>query len=159
MSNPPPLRRLLAVGLTLSAAACASGGSRASTTGTSAKGAAGATAATGATSSTRRGTSAGTRANVLTLDDIQKAHIPNVFDLVSTLRPRWLQTRGVDSFQRPSEIQVYLGSTRMQGGLNALRELSSLGITRIEWVDGITASSRWGLDHGAGAIVVSTSAR
>jgi len=149
MSNPPPLRRLLAVGLTLSAAACASGGSRASTKGTS---------STGATASSRRGMSAGARANVLTLDDIQKAHIPNVFDLVSTLRPRWLQTRGVDSFQKPTEIQVYLGSTRMQGGLNALRELSSLGVTKIEWVDGITASSRWGLDHGAGAIVVSTSA-
>ena len=153
MSNPPPLRRLLAVGLTLSAAACASGGSRASTNGASANG------ANGASSSSHRSMSAGARANVLTLDDIQKAHIPNVFDLVSTLRPRWLQTRGVDSFQKPSEIQVYLGSTRMQGGINSLRELNSLGITKIEWVDGITASSRWGLDHGAGAIVVSTSAR
>jgi hypothetical protein len=153
MSTPPSLRRLLAVGLTLvAAAACASGGSRASTNGASANG------ANGASSSSHRSMSAGARANVLTLDDIQKAHIPNVFDLVSTLRPRWLQTRGVDSFQKPSEIQVYLGSTRMQGGLNALRELSSLGVTKIEWVDGITASSRWGLDHGAGAIVVSTSA-
>ena len=145
MSTPPLLRRRLAVGLTLlAAAACASGGSRASTN--------------GASNSSHQSMSAGARANVLTLDDIQKAHIPNVFDLVSTLRPRWLQTRGVDSFQKPSEIQVYLGNTRMQGGLNALRELSSLGVTKIEWVDGITASSRWGLDHGAGAIVVSTSA-
>ena len=100
----------------------------------------------------------GARTNTLTAEEIANAHIPNVFDLVSSLRPRWLQTRGVDSFQKPSEIQVYLGTTRMQGGVSALRELSSLGITKIEFVDGITASARWGLDHGAGAIVVSMSA-
>jgi hypothetical protein len=135
MSTRSHLRRLVALGLTLASAACASGGS---TSGTASRPAA-------------------SRPNVLSAEEIQKAHIANVFDLVSSLRPRWLTTRGVDSFQKPSEIQVYLGNTRMTGGPNALREISSLGVTKIEWVDPISAASRWGLDHGAGAIVVSTS--
>jgi hypothetical protein len=29
-------------------------------------------------------------------------------------------------------------------------------IATIRWLDGLAASERWGLDHGAGAIVVST---
>jgi hypothetical protein len=141
MPDRPHLRRLLAAGLTLAsvagATACASSGS-----------------STGSQSATRSNAS---RPNVLTAEDIQKAHIANVYDLVSSLRPRWLQTRGVDSFQRPSEIQVYLGNTRMNGGISGLRDISSLGVTKIEYVDPISASSRWGLDHGAGAIVVSLS--
>ena len=136
--------RWLAAGALLASAACASGGAKSSSS---------PAPQTAASSRPQRG--GGT--NTLTADEISNAHIPNVFDLVSSLRPRWLQTRGVDSFQKPSEIQVYLGTTRMQGGVSALRELSSLGITKIEFVDGITASARWGLDHGAGAIVVSMS--
>ena len=70
-----------------------------------------------------------------------------------------MQTRGADSFQRPTEIQVYVDNTRLSAGLNGLRDLSSLGVTKIEFVAPIDASARWGLDHGQGAIVVSTSAR
>ena len=136
MSTRSYLRRVAAGCVVLVAAACASSG-----------GAAGKHPPLNAPS----------RNNVLTADEIQRAHIPNVFDLVSSLRPRWLQTRGVDSFQHPSEIQVYFGNTRMQGGVAALRDISSLGLTKIEFVDGITASARWGLDHAAGAIVVSMS--
>ena len=141
----PHLRRLLALGLALAPAACASGGARASQS-------------TPDASSVRSPASA-RRTDVLSEEEIQKAHIPNLYDLVSSLRPRWLQTRGVDSFQRPSEVQVYVGDTRMQGGPSVLRDLPTLGVTKIEFVDGITASSRWGLDHGAGAIVVSMSAQ
>ncbi|AHG88090.1 hypothetical protein J421_0553 [Gemmatirosa kalamazoonensis] len=143
-SHPRPSRWLTA-GVLLAAVACASGGAKSPSS---------PAPQTEASSRSQRGA----RTNTLTADEISNAHIPNVFDLVSSLRPRWLQTRGVDSFQKPSEIQVYLGTTRMQGGVSALRELSSLGITKIEFVDGITASARWGLDHGAGAIVVSMSA-
>jgi hypothetical protein len=134
MTFRPTLRRMLALGLAL-AAACASSG----------------------TAAPRKTTT--NRATVLTQDEIERANIPNLYDLVSSLRPRWLQTRGVDSFQKPSEIQVYLGQTRMQGGVSALKDIASLGVTRVEFVDGITASARWGLDHGAGAIVVSMSPR
>lgn len=106
------------------------------------------------TASTSRG-----RANVLTQEDIRRANITNVYDLVSTLRPRWMQTRGQDSFQRPSVVQVYVDNTRLTAGLAGLRDLAAIGVTRIEFVGPIDASARWGLDHGQGAIVVTTSAR
>ena len=106
-----------------------------------------------------RASQPGGRANVLTQDEIRRSNLANAFDIVSTLRPRWLQTRGADSFQRPTEIQVYVDNTRLTNGLNGLREISSLAISRMEWVNPIDASARWGLDHGQGAIVVITSAR
>jgi hypothetical protein len=99
------------------------------------------------------------RANVLTQDEIRRSNLANAYDIVSTLRPRWMQTRGADSFQRPTEIQVYVDNTRLTNGLNGLREISSLAISKMEWVNPIDASARWGLDHGQGAIVVITSAR
>ena len=127
----------------LAIAACASRAPRAATPNDPAE-----------TASTSRG-----RANVLTQEDIRRANITNVFDLVSTLRPRWMQTRGQDSFQRPSEVQVYVDNTRLTAGLNGLRDLASIGVSRIEFVGPIDASARWGLDHGQGAIVVTTSTR
>lgn len=142
-SSARPASRLALLGIVLLSAACASGGS-------------GATAGAGGTASTPAG-SRGARAsaNVLLREDIEKANFPNLFDLVSALRPRWVQKRGVDSFQQPTEIQVYVANSRMTNGLAALREITAMGVTRIEFFDGITASGRWGLDHGAGAIVVS----
>lgn len=101
----------------------------------------------------------GARANTLTQDEIRRSSLANAYDVVSTLRPRWLQTRGTDSFQRPTEIQVYVDNTRMTNGVAGLRDISSLGITKIEWVNPIDAAARWGLDHGQGAIVVITSTR
>ncbi len=96
-------------------------------------------------------------ANLLTTEDLRAAAgNATAYDLVATLRPRWLQARGADSFTKPTAIQVYLGNARMTAGLDALRDIPALGIARMEWVDGISAAGRWGLDHGAGAIVVTS---
>jgi hypothetical protein len=143
------MRRILSGGIALGVAAsltaCASGGS------------AGTRANPEAAAGSMASKEPARHANVLTADEIQRSQLTNAYDVISTLRPRWLQTRGVDSFTKPSEIQVYLGSTRMNGGINSLREIAALGITQLEFVDGIAASSRWGLDHASGAIVVSLS--
>lgn len=95
--------------------------------------------------------------NVITREELGSVQMANVLDLVSTLRPRWLLGRGPDTLGQPGEIRVYLGTTRLGGGLGALRDMSLTGVTRIEFVDPIAASARWGLDHTQGAIVVSTS--
>ena len=54
----------------------------------------GAACASGGKSAAPRGSQA-SHMNVLTADEIQRSHIANVYDVVSSLRPRWLQTRGV----------------------------------------------------------------
>jgi hypothetical protein len=98
-------------------------------------------------------------ANEITRAEIESIQMSNVFDLVSALRPRWLQRRGTDTLGEQGEIRAYIGSTRLSGGLRALRDVPLVGVTRIEFVDPITAGARWGLDHGQGAIVVVTSSR
>jgi len=52
------------------------------------------------------------------------------YDVVEAMRSNWLAERGPDSFASPAKVQVYF--------------------------DGIAATARWGLDHGMGAIYVST---
>lgn len=137
-----------ALALVLSTAACASGGAARSTS---------AHSGDDASAGSMAGGQPARRTNVLTEDEIMRSHQANAYDVISSLRPRWFQTRGIDSFTQPSQIQVYLGSTRVNGGIESLREMASLGITRMEYVDPIAASSRWGMDHAAGAIVVSLS--
>ena len=41
----------------------------------------------------------------------------------------------------------------------ALASISTAGLRSVEWVDGVEASARWGLDHGQGAIVLRTRAQ
>jgi hypothetical protein len=74
---------------------------------------------------------------------------------VQALRANWLNTRGVDSFRTPSRVWVYVDNVRL-GGVESLRGVSIGSISYIEHFDGIAASGRWGLDHGAGVIHVLT---
>ena len=98
------------------------------------------------------------QANLITREEMDRVQLNTVYDVVSTLRPRWLQRRGTDTLGEQGQVRVYLGNTRLSSGLEALRDMSLVGVRRIEFVDAISASSRWGLDHNQGAIVVSTTA-
>jgi len=124
------VRRPLLSYLLLAAVACASGGS-----GTS-----------GRTS---------TRSDLLTLEDIQRAQWSNAYDMIQSMRPRWLQARGPDTLLgEQGEVQVYVDNTRL-GGVATLRNLPIAGITSIQFFSPTEAAARWGLNHGQGAIYVS----
>ena len=77
------------------------------------------------------------------------------FDAVEALRSNWLKTRGTDSFQSPSQVRVYLDNVSL-GDTATLRTIAINTIVYIRYFDGISATARWGLDHGAGVIYVST---
>ena len=79
----------------------------------------------------------------------------NPYDVIAALRSNWLETRGPNSFQSPTRVQVYLDGIRV-GGIEALRTIDLRPVTYIRFFDGVAATARWGLDHGAGAIYVST---
>ena len=96
-----------------------------------------------------------TRSDTITVDDLRAANAVNVFDAVRTIRPNWLRARSPNSLQNQGQVQVYFDDTRI-GGVDALRSIPTQGIAYIRWFDPISASSRWGLDHEQGAIVVST---
>lgn len=94
--------------------------------------------------------------NVLTYEQIQETNKQNVYDVVESLRSNWLRSRGPTSLQGPNaEPQVYLDDTRL-GNVSNLRSISTAPVRYIRWFDGIAATGRWGLDHGAGVIYVST---
>ena len=112
----------------------------------------------GCASGGSRARSFGSRADLIGPEELAKAEWANVYDLVSSLRPRWLQSRGPDSFSNPSVVQVIVDDMKV-GGVSALRQLPTSGITSLQFFDGITATSRWGLDFGSGAIYVSTRRR
>ncbi len=93
--------------------------------------------------------------SLITRDQIVEYQFRNAFDAVQALHSQWLATRGTDSFSNPTEVLVYLDGTRL-GGIQMLRDIATPSIAFIRHYDGITASARWGLDHGQGVIFVST---
>ena len=94
----------------------------------------------------------------ITYDQIQALHVNNAYDAVQALHSNWLATRGTDSFQTPSQVWVYLDDTRL-GGVDSLREIAPNTVGYIQHYDGISATARWGLNHGAGVIYVSSRRR
>ena len=93
--------------------------------------------------------------NTITKEQLTKNHYSTVYDAVESLRANWLQTRGTDSFQSPSQVKVYLDNT-MFGGIESMRNIATSTISFVRYFDGVSATARWGLDHGAGVIYVSS---
>jgi hypothetical protein len=110
---------------------------------------------TPACASRRSGNTPGPDRNLITREQIQQHRFNNAYEAVQALHANWLSTRGTDSFQNPGEVLVYLDNMRL-GGVEKLREIGSATIGSIRYYDGISASARWGLDHGHGVIFVST---
>jgi hypothetical protein len=103
---------------------------------------------------------AGSRSNtsVLTAEEIQAAGFNDAFSAVQSMRPQWLRVRGSGSMSSREQVQVYLDGSRL-GGTDQLRSIATSSINRIQYYDGLEASQRYGLGHGAGAIVVTTRGR
>ena len=103
----------------------------------------------------KSGDQGGTRSNrnVITHEQIVQQNFRTALDAVQALRPNWLRTRGADSFQSPTQVVVYLDNVRM-GGVDQLAAITPSNIATITHFDGVQASGRWGLDHGAGVIQV-----
>ena len=103
--------------------------------------------------------STGRSMNVLTLEEITASNYSDAFALVQALRPQWLRVRGSGSISRgEGVVQVYLDGSHM-GDANYLRQISTMSIGRIQYLDGLEATQRWGLDHGNGAIAISSRGR
>ncbi len=93
------------------------------------------------------------RADLLTQEQIRS--FTDAYQAVEALRSRWLSARGPDSFSAPSRVLVYRDDMQL-GGVGALRTISTSDVAYIRYYDGIAASARWGLGHGAGVIYIST---
>lgn len=93
--------------------------------------------------------------NLITAKQMLDNRFLTVYDAVASLHSNWLQARGPDSFTKPTEVRVYLDNTSL-GGISTLHEIATNTVTWVKYFDGISATGRWGLGHGAGVIFVST---
>lgn len=92
---------------------------------------------------------------LLTVEEMQASGYSDAFSVVQALRPQWLWTRGTTSINQAEGVKVYLDGSLM-GGPDQLRQIPVRSISSIRHMDGLEATNRWGLDHGLGAILVST---
>ncbi|CAN5720724.1 hypothetical protein BH23GEM5_BH23GEM5_25650 [soil metagenome] len=93
--------------------------------------------------------------DVISADEIREVSQTDAMSLVQALRPGWLSQRGKSSMSRPEYLKVYRDGMPV-GGAGALRQIAVDEITSIQYFDGISATQRWGTDHGNGAILVRT---
>jgi hypothetical protein len=94
--------------------------------------------------------------DLLTYEQIAATNYTDAYQVVSALRSNWMNNRGTDTILgSPTQVLVYLDDARY-GGVEALRNIPVSAISYIRHYDGIAATARWGLDHGAGVIYVST---
>jgi hypothetical protein len=104
----------------------------------------------------RSGVTGSRGADIITAEEIRAGSHTNVYDLVATLRFRWLQARGPDTVNlKPGDVMVRVDENEL-GTVQALRTLSPVGITSIQFIDPIASAGRWGLGYAHGAIVIST---
>jgi hypothetical protein len=93
--------------------------------------------------------------SIISKEQLTSTHFASVYEAVAGLRSNWLQNRGPDSFNTPTQVKVYLDNSLL-GGTETLKTISPSSISYVRYFDGISAVTRWGLDHGAGVIFVST---
>ena len=108
-----------------------------------------------AASGSTRASEAG-RTDRITQADIGDTAYADLYELILARRASWLRPRGQDSFiGSSSQVQVYRDDVRL-GGVQELRTIHPMEIDYVRYFDPVQASSRWGFDHGSGAIYVVT---
>ena len=83
-----------------------------------------------------------------------------VFEAVRALRPRWLQARNVASLRSQTRHtpRVYVDG-HFRGEVNELSRLVPHEVAEIRFMSASDATTRFGTNHIAGAIVITTRRR
>jgi hypothetical protein len=113
--------------------------------------------------------------NLISAQEISNAHAQNALDLIQSLRPRWLETRGINTNAEGgggsasgmgatmdvnihggvSPIKVYIDNTFL-GDISVLRNIPNGSFSEVRYFDAAQATYRWGQGHMGGAIEFST---
>lgn len=94
---------------------------------------------------------------VISAEQIAEGRYDNVFAAIEALRPTWLKSRGTTSFSNAGadKVWVYQDNVKL-GDVETLRTIPPTEIHAVRYFDGNAAQGRFGVGHGAGAIVVET---
>ena len=141
------MRTIIAVGVVL-LAACASGG------GNAAKSSEGGDARSAAAPRSSR--------DLITRAQIEQMSVQDAYEMVQRMRPEYLrEQRGANSLSRtapPLLAVVYVDGVK-RGGPDSLRGMRPAEVEEIRFMSGTDATTRYGTDHGGGAIEVKTRRR
>ena len=133
------LRRYATLGAALWLAACASAG--------------GDTAGSSSSSAT---SSRPQDRTTLTAETLRAHGGRNLYDVIRQERPHWLNIRGPGTLSGPVEdIVIYYDGSRM-GGSSFLRGINTDLVEGVRYLSGPEASSRYGLNHQNGAIIITS---
>lgn len=91
----------------------------------------------------------------LVQDEIRSVPQSSMYEVVRSLRPRWLRERGDQSLQGSNGIKVYLDGI-LVGETGELRTLDPRTVTSGQFLSPQDATTRFGSDHTRGAILLST---
>ncbi|MGD2153472.1 MAG: hypothetical protein PVG79_09400 [Gemmatimonadales bacterium] len=95
--------------------------------------------------------------DVITAEEIAEAGALNAYEAVERLRRRWLAPHGASLLEEPSQqFPVVFVDNLEYGELDSLRSIRVTGIREIRFIDGRDAVSRYGMEYGAGIIMVVT---
>lgn len=99
----------------------------------------------------------GGASNSITREMIDDPSSQNAFTIVQRFRPRWLsaRTQGTVTNPEPSFAQVYVDDVRF-GPIDTLHSIDATRIESIEYMSGLDATTRFGVGHDGGAIMVWT---
>ena len=127
----PRLRHaaLVALALSLAFAACAGSGARGSASGTS---------------------------DVLTAEDLEPWASQDLFTIVQRMRPTWMQNRAPFTGQGRASIVIIVNGQRQEGALELLRDFKGTDVEEARFLNARDATTRYGTDMTAGAILIST---
>jgi len=92
----------------------------------------------------------------ITREEIGDRGSLDLYTLVEQLRPNWLRTRGVTSMSAAGGVRVAVDGTLQSGGVEVLRSFRGAQVREVRYLSGQDATTRYGLDVGAGVIVVTT---
>ena len=92
----------------------------------------------------------------ITREEIGDRSALDLYTLVEQLRPNWLRTRGQTSMAGTGGVRVAIDGTLQAGGVDVLRSLRGAQVREVSFLSGQDATTRYGLDVGAGVIAVTT---
>lgn len=98
--------------------------------------------------------------NLITAEEFATLNVMDAYEVVEKLRPEFLRSRGVGSLRsrQPDLPVVYIDGVRA-GGLGELRRVPRTVLAEISYLAAADATTRYGIDHVGGAILVVTNRR
>jgi len=96
--------------------------------------------------------------DLITREEISESTARSAYELVQSLRPQWLRTRGLSTLRQAAgaeDIVVYLDNARL-GYREAMRGVALGSIEYLRFFSAREATQRWGGGHLHGAILIST---